>query len=373
MVLLYVACVSDPTVVNPPREVGLTWYQSDPDESWEVARAGLDWALSQVGATPPEDGSAIDVVLQEDGRLKLRLSFEALAVPPAAEAVLAELAVEIDANPGSGDDDLGRFLLRGLHEPWRYYALTAACTELGEWEARRPLLPLEYAVTTSLLLASERLIRLPAAQVDLGDVVFLGVEGTGSLVDGSFSPTAYETVDVMDNGQFRYAVYDGSGALQPAGETNETGMPAKCAWCHEASVHAGTPENDSAPGYLDYAEWKEHRDAAQAEVDAVRAALATAIPYDTPAAHGDAERLVEGFLYPDAARVAREWDTTAAAVERTLGVGRLTVPEFGWTGRYAREEVDAAAPRPGALPTLRSARDRESGTDFAEAPAPGCR
>ena len=373
MLTLLLACAVPEADPPAPRAVALTWYRSEEAESWELALAGLDWALSQAGATPPLDGSALEVREQRADRVAFTHHLDRLDLPGEAEALLAEVGAELDAAEGSGNDDLGRFLLRSLHEPWRYYALTGACPTLEEWRAGRPPLPLEYAVTTSLLVPEERLIRLPAAQEGRDDVAFEAVEGAGSLLDGSFAPTSYETVDLMPNGQFRYAVYSLAGELLPTGESEETGMPGKCAWCHEASVHAGTANNASAPGYLTYTEWMQHREAAQAEVERLRASLDTTVPYATPAVHGDAERLVEGFLTPDTARVANEWESSEEAVLGVLGPGTVDVDEFGWTGRYTREEVDAAAPDPGALPTLQSARDLPDGAGLAPAPTPMCR
>lgn len=373
MVLFALACA--PTAEDVPGDAALrlSWYRSDEAESWAVARAGLDWALSQAGALPPADGSAIEVLDEEEDRVRFELHVDRLELAEDANAMLVEVGDELRSAGGSGGDDLGRFLLRGLHEPWRYYVLTGACGSLEEWRAARPPLPLEYAVTTSLLLPDHRLVRLPSTQGAADAVAFEAVEGEGSLADGSFGATSFETVDLMPNGQFRYAVYDLTGALQAAGDAEETGLPANCAWCHEASVHAGTPANESAPGYLSYTEWMQHREGAQATVEALRASLDTSISYDTPAVHGDAERLVEGFLFPDTARVASEWRSTESEVRATLGEGTLTIEEFGWTRRYSREVVDAAAPEPGALPTLRSARHLEAGDEPQPAGAPACR
>ncbi len=373
MLSLLLACDPDAAEGTAPTSVSLTWYRSDPAESWELALTGLDWALSQVGATPPSDGTAVDVQESRPDRVQFTLHLDRLALAPAAQTLLAEVAEEMAAAEGTGDDDLGRFLMRSLHEPWRYYALTGACPTLAEWESKRPALTLEYAVTTSLLLSEERLVLLPPAQTTLADVAFRSSEGAGSLADATFVASAYETVDLMPNGQFRYAVYDDAGRLQPAGATTETGTPGKCAWCHETSIHAGTAENESAPGYLDYAGWLVERDAAQAQVEALRASLSTSVAYAGLAAHVDGERLVEGFLHPSAARVAAEWGTTEAAVMRELGVGEHMQEEFGWTERYTRTQVDHAAPFRGAVATQPSARDLTDEAGLAAAPEPECR
>ena len=51
MLTLLLACAVPEADPPAPRAVALTWYRSEEAESWELALAGLDWALSQAGAT----------------------------------------------------------------------------------------------------------------------------------------------------------------------------------------------------------------------------------------------------------------------------------------------------------------------------------
>ncbi len=352
--------------------VPLTWYRSEPQETWADAAAGLDWALSQLGALPPPDGALLVDEVAAD-RVRFRLDLDALALPDPARNVLEITAAELEAHPGTGSDDLGRFLLRSLHEPWRYLAATGACATLADWRATRPVESVVYAVTTSLLTSGERRITLPDAAADWSTIAMFAEEGEGSLVTGDFAPVEAETVDVMPNGQFRYAVYGADGALLPAATASPAGTPGKCAWCHEATLEAGTSANASAPGYLDYAAWITRRDADQALIEDYRASLATSIAYATPVVHESGERLVEGFLLPDAARVAREWGMTEAEVVAVLGEGTESLDELGWTGRYRRADVDAAAPWSSAIRTLSNVREQVPGETFAPAEVGGCR
>ena len=93
--------------------VPLTWYRSEPQETWADAAAGLDWALSQLGALPPPDGALLVDEVAAD-RVRFRLDLDALALPDPARNVLEITAAELEAHPGTGSDDLGRFLLRSL-------------------------------------------------------------------------------------------------------------------------------------------------------------------------------------------------------------------------------------------------------------------
>lgn len=378
MLALVLAChmvPSPPEIVEDtgdplaPLALSLVWRPTDPEDTWASARAGLDWALSQLGATPPADGSAVVVRGEATDRVAFTLHIDRLSLPAAATAVLAD--VEAELNTAESSAEIGRFLMRSLHEPWRYYATTGACPTREDWEAARQLRPVEYAVTTSLLTEAERRITLNDAPDSWAAVGFLAEEGSGSLIDGSFVASEAETLDVMANGQFRYAVYDTDGALLPAGVLSPAGTPGKCAWCHELTIQAGTAENASAPGYLDYSAWMEARADAHAQLTSLRSALSTSVDYETISVHEAGERLVEGFLLPDAARVAAEWGVTEAEVIAALGEGTEVQEEFGWEDRYLRADVDAAAPF-AVVPTLPSARELEPDATLAEAVQAPC-
>lgn len=353
----------------PPSPIALVWRPTDSGDTWASARAGLDWALSQLGATPPADGSALAVAGEGSDRVALTLHIDRLSLPEPATSVLAEVAAEL--NTAERPAEIGRFLMRSLQEPWRYYAMTGACRTRAEWESTRQRATVEYAVTTSLLTEAERRIALNEAPDSWGAVAFLAEEGTGSLADDTFSPSEAETLDVMANGQFRFAVYDTAGTLLPAGVLSPAGTPGKCAWCHELTIQAGTEENASAPGYLDYTAWMEARAVAHVQIDRLRSALSTSVDYETISVHEAGERLVEGFLLPDVARVAAEWGVPEADVIAALGEGTEIQEEFGWEERYVRTDVDAAAPF-AVVKTLPSARELEPDAALAEAVLAPC-
>ncbi len=370
--MVLAGCAAEVPAEVGPDALPLWWYPSDRADTWAGARAGLDWALSQLGALPPADGSAVaEATTDVGGTVRFTLRTDRLGLTSAGRAVVDDAWAELAATP-EAPADVGRFLMRTLHEPWRYYAATGACPTRAEWEAGRVAATVDYAVTTSLLTTEERLIRLPAAPLGLADLAHAAESGPGSLTDGSFLPVEAEVLDVMPNGQFRYAVYAADGALLPAATHSPAGTPGKCAWCHEDHFQLGTGANQGAEGYLDYDGWVVARDAAQALLEAQRAALDTSVDY-APSTHEAGERLVEAFLYPDAARVAAEWGVSEAAVRRTLGEPTRGQDEFGWTERYARDEVDAAAPI-AVVPTRTDTRELEPEhlADLAAAPAPGC-
>ena len=347
------ACAAE---VAEPGALRLRWLQGYPGESWRTAEAGLWWALSDLGAVP--DATALGVRHAQPDRVVFDLDLARIGLDgPVIDEVEQELRGS-DEMREHGAVDLGRFLLRTLYEPWRYYAITGACREQPS-----PADPEEYAVTTSLLLDGDRLVTYQADPTSVGGVLFVAGEGEGSIASGDFLATEHETVSVMPNGQFRYAVYDAEGALSPAASVGPAGQPGKCRWCHEYHLQPGTSANLSAEGYVDYARFIEQIGIATEQVDEARARVPL-VAWPGDVVHDQAEWLVEAFMWPDAARVALE--------HGELDLGGLVpqdLDEYGWVSRYRRAEIDARAPF-AVVPVVDDTR--EGGGDYVDAELPGC-
>ncbi len=356
--ILLLACAGTvaESAPGPGSTLRLRWLQGYPGETWVIAEEGLWWALSDLGAIPGE--GALEVVRASTDEVVFDLDLSRLGLADEAlEPVRAELAESAEAE-AFGAVDLGRFLLRTLYEPWRYYAITGACLS-------RPEVPEAeyYAVTTSLLLGGDRLVSYTPDPGTLDAVLFLAGEGQGEIAEGSFVATEHETVSLLPNGQFRYAIYDEGGALIPAATVGPAGQPGKCRWCHEYHLQTGTPDNQSAEGYVDYARFIEQVAVATARSDEARAEVPM-VAWPGDVAHDRAEWLAEAFMWPDAARVALEYGDIDLE-----GLSSTDLVEYGWTERYRRVDIDARAPF-AVVPVVDDTR--EGGGDYVAADLPGC-
>lgn len=344
--------------------VRLRWVGGMSLQDWEAARAGLWWSLSSMGALPPPDESAITVHASTPDAVLFTLDLGAVGFPEGALDTVAEISAELQADPSvaeHGGVDVGRFLMRSLHEPWRYYALTGACAELSDWVDLRQSASVEtYAVTDSLLVEGERLIEVnqPVRQID--EIGFRAAEVSGDLT-GDYTVHELEVIDLMANGRQRYAVYGVDGALQPGADpaVSPAGQPGRCLWCHENRLMIGQ-ENPTVEGYWSFADFAEAIVEQSALLVAHRATLETAVVFTDPDVHTWGELLVEEFLAPSPERVSIEWGISAGAIAGMGLEGHINEEYPSWGPVYRRAAVDGLlAEREGWRPieTLESGRE----------------
>ncbi len=296
--------------------VPLRWTAEPGGISWEQAEAGLAWSLTNLGALPPPDGW---LTIRESGSdtTIFDLDLEHSGFDPQAEEALRAAVAPLqdsDELAALGSVDVGRFLMRTLYAPWRYYSITGACADLSDWEALAEGAEVEqYGVSLSLLTDGDRLITLNAGPwQDVSEIAFSTRSGAGVLHDPSVSEEV-EVIDLMGNGQQRYAVFDAQGQLAPAADPTvvAAGQPGKCMWCHEGALMTGTPANPTTRPHLSYPEWITRMSQMQALQDDHRLGLDTAADFTDRQAHTDGELLVREFLRPTPARLLREWGVTA--------------------------------------------------------------
>lgn len=381
--LLVLACGRDApdTVEADALEIPLRWLAGGVLDDWDAARAGLWWSLSSMGALPPATEAALRIETQRGDEVLFWLDLEAVGFSDAALPTVEAIAAEVWADPSvqrHGGMDVGRFLMRSLHEPWRYYALTGACESLAQWSVQQGADEMAtYAVTDSLLVDGNRLIGFHEAPQGIDGIAFQALELSGA-VEQAHAIDEIEVIDVMPNGRQRYAIYGVDGALHPAADpaVSPAGQPGKCLWCHEGALMVGQP-NPPVDGHTPYETFADAMAEQAALLADHRQSLATSVDFEDRDVHMWGELLVEAFLHPTVDRVAVEWGVSTTMVAG-LGLPQHTSEEYPeWGPVFARADVDAALfSREGWRPveTLDSGRELDEAQVTLAGAAPGdCR
>ncbi|HSC17038.1 MAG TPA: hypothetical protein VLI71_18045 [Gammaproteobacteria bacterium] len=308
---------------------------------------GLLWTLSFLGAALPDEGA--HPLSWRDNLLTLRLDragIDASSLPSWKRLLAAMKASE--EYRATGGLDIGRFVALTLCSPNHYYALTGADARFEQAYARHSFAREQSAIVESAVSHGDRLIEV-AAGPTTADIAFMAHEGPGSISAGTFVIEEHELLDVMANGQLRFALYGVDGALKPAASKTLTaaGKPAKCLWCHEIALQRPFDGRTGVPGYASLAEFE--RLIAQ-RMDALRSArseLDSRVDFARRQDHTYAELLYVSFYEPSVERLAREWDIPVAQVRETLSsLPTHAHHEFDFLGEqlYRRSDVDARAP-----------------------------
>jgi hypothetical protein len=341
-----------PPPKDPSLVIKLRWIKSYPNQSRSQVNTGLFWALSFLGAKLPADAA----VISWDGTT-VTVDLEAAGVPQASQAAWKQLLEVLKSSEESrlmGGIDIGRFVFLSLCGSHQYYALTGVAATYAEFRARHQFAPKQVAIVESAIARGNRLIEVGKGE-GIESVAFVAFEGAGSLRDHTFQKADIETLDVMENGQLRFGLYDLQGRLEEATTPALTaaGKPSKCLWCHEVNVQPPFTNVTDLEGYYSTREFNGLVANAMQVIAGYRKTLVSKVDFTRRLQdHWNAEALYFSFAEPTASRLADEWNIPIDKVKQLLASHNLkTHPhserldaEILGGNLYDRRDVDSLAP-----------------------------
>jgi hypothetical protein len=374
LAVLLLLCTSGCNRANQPLTpkdeylvIKLRWIKSYPSQSRSQVNTGLFWALSFLGAKLPADAA----IISWDGTI-VTLDLGAAGVVEGSKSAWKQLLHALKSSDEyriMGGIDIGRFVFLSLCSSHQYYALTGVSSSYGEFRARHAFAPRQVAIVESGVAHGNRLIEVGQGE-GINSVVFVAFEGTGSLQAHSFQKAEIETLDVMENGQLRFGLYDLEGHLKYATTPILTaaGKPSKCLWCHEINLQPPFRNVTDLEGYYSTKEFKELVASATRVVAVYRTTLASKVDFTRLQDHSNAEDLYLSFAEPTASRLAAEWKMPLERLKQLLASRNLkTHPhseriDDGVLGDdlYDRNEVDSLAP----YATIRGPSDMRESSSY---------
>jgi hypothetical protein len=340
-----------PPPKDPSLVIKLRWIKSYPSQSRAKVDTGLFWALSFLGAKLPADTP----VISWDGTI-VTVDLDAAGVAETAKVAWKKLLQDLrssDEYRMMGAIDIGRFVFLSLCSSYHYYALTGVSPSYAEFRARHEFAPKQVAIVESAVAHGNRLIEVGKGDV-INSVAFVAFEGAGSLRDHSFQKADIETLDLMENGQLRFGLYDLEGHLKDATTPALTaaGKPSKCLWCHEINLQPPFKNVTDLEGYYSTNEFKELVANATRVIASYRKTLASKVDFTHLQDHSNAEDLYLSFAEPTASRLAAEWNMPIDRVEQLLASRNLKTHPHSeridddvlGDDLYDRNDVDSLAP-----------------------------
>jgi hypothetical protein len=352
---------------DPDLVIKLRWIESYPGQSRAKANTGIYWALSFLGAKLPADAA----IISWNGNV-VTLDLDAAGVPQGSREAwkkLLHVFKTSDEYRLMGATDMGRFFFLSLCSPQQYYALTGVTPTYAEFRAKHSFASRQVAIVESAVAHGNRLIEVGQGE-GINSVAFVAFEGAGALRDHTFQREDIETLDLMENGQLRFGLYDLEGHLKAATTPALTaaGKPSKCLWCHEINVQPPFRNVTDLEGYYSTQEFRDLVASDMRTIVSYRKTLASKVDFTRTLDHSNAEDLYMSFAEPTASRLATEWNMPVDKVKQLLASHNLkTHPhsasiDDGILGDelYDRNEVDSLAP----YPTLRGPSDMREASSY---------
>ena len=371
VVLFLWHCAAD--TLPPPRveSIHLRWVPAYEGETRIQVAEGLKWSLSFLGASLPKGSFAEAIRYLDEERFELSfggLGFSKSALE--ALSIIVENIKDSEEYKVHQSVDLGRFLVLTLHSSWHYYKITGVPRTLNDFIEEKSFTDfVEFAVTQSTVSHVNRILQLQVKE-ELSQIAFISQETHLAPTEANREIDHYETIDVMPNGQLRFAIYDAVGELvaaSPVGLT-QAGKPSKCLWCHETKILPFFIETPEIEGFIEKELFLGKVQSGNEIIEEYRGTLVTDLNFELPQNHTQSELLYISFMEPSAPRTANEWQQPLENVAALLAPFPIhPYDEFPFLGDlYYRRWIDSLAPYE-ALPVPFSVREENEGeVDYFE-------
>jgi hypothetical protein len=342
MIFLFVlsACNRDKTEPYQVDHIVLKWHKSHANDSFDNSIIGLNWALSHVGAKNTIGSSEISFSAET-----ISIFPERYGLSSHTETTLNRLHQRIAESMSyveNGYIDIGHYVALLIGSSEHYYALTGVPETLSELQSQYVFSPdVGYLNNSEISLQHRKVL---FSDQNNFNQLFISQEvdsTTGQLLE-------FETLDLMENGQPRFGVYDASGnrIVGAASSLATAGKPGKCMWCHESSIQPLFSVQTPQAGYLNPTVFSDTLIFFRNEHKNKQALLSDGVNFQDLNEHIQMELLYIAYMEPSAARLALEWNMTEAEVSNLLaGLPMHEHEEFTFLGMlYDREDVEGFAP-----------------------------
>lgn len=334
--------------------ITLKWNKSYKEDTFQKNVIGLEWCLSYLGST-----EVIKQHLLDTQSPYVKLQIDQLGFSNKAIQTFKKLHRKIKKSKEyqlNNAIDIGKYIVLTLGDAEKYFEITDVPSNLKSLKEKYELQKKEGYINNSSVSHVHRIISFSSQQNH--SQVYISEE-----IDSiTKAPLEFETVEIMENAQLRFGVYDLNGNLKASAssEITKAGKPGKCIWCHEVNIQPLFKDQIDVKAYLTTLDFQDSLETANTKLRAHQISLWENPNFKEKQNHTFMELSYISFLEPSAEKIANEWNMPIEAIKEKLKVLKTHEHhEFDFLGElYYRKEVDALAPFK-TIETVASVREGE--------------
>ncbi len=290
--------------------LNLSYTSNYKDDTRQKQTTGFLWALSYLGAELPKGSYEKNIEWIDSSSFKI--SFNELGFDEIALQALETITDSIKKTPyyiQYNRIDVGHFIALTIGSSPHYYAITKAHATYDQFLKTHDFKnPTVFLVTNSTVAKHHRIVRYKINSSIL-KTTFIAEEGNGK-VNVDFKPSFFETIDIMKNGQLRFAIYNEKGNLVNASpvERGLAGKPAKCMWCHEIVIQPLYAKTDSIKNSISPKAFQKLVEEQNKILTEYRQTLNSEINFNNRQDHTFMELLYISYMEPSLKKLSKEWN-----------------------------------------------------------------
>lgn len=349
-------------IPNNSSEIQLRWFSSYADDNFEKQKIAIAWCLSSLGANIAEQ-TFIEGIVYKNPIITInieQLGFDENAVYQLQK--LHQIFKDSEEYKVHNAFDLGKYITMTLGSTQHYYKIVNTPKQIEFYTTNYNFNQLKgYVNNSSISLPNIHRIISYSSLEENKKQVYIAKE---------INPTnqeikEFETLERMENGQLKFAVYNVDGNLIPSSDTiiSNAGKPAKCLWCHEVVIQPLFSPQDDFNNYLTYLQLKDTLNFYNSKLQKYQDNIWQNPTLQNKRLHENMELSYISYMEPSAERLSLEWNITIKKVESLLlNIPTHIHPEFPFLGNlYHRKEVIPFSPFQVILPptSVREVSDYE--------------
>jgi len=328
--------------------INLSYNLNYKNDSWQKQRTGFLWALSYLGAELPK--GSFDKNIEWIDSSSFKINFASLGFDEHALNELKSITDSIKNTPyyiKHHSIDVGHFIALTIGSSPHYYAITNMPANYSQFLASHEFEnPIVFSVIKSSVAKHHRVVKCKINKSVL-KTAFVAEEGGGEI-NSNFIPEFFETMDIMKNGQLRFAIYNANGSLANASpvEFGNAGKPAKCLWCHEIVIQPLFGKTDSVANSISPREFQKLVESQNMILNVYRKTLNSEINFSNRQDHTLMELLYISYMEPSIKKLSKEWSIPEKELKAILNQ-QTTHPhsEFSFFDSvYYRANIEKYAP-----------------------------